>query len=50
MNTQAEPTINPMQTTDATPLEDRSLPANEALTEQQSGLTDSSATAVVFVP
>jgi hypothetical protein len=49
MNPQNEPAVN-LQATDAYPLEDRSLPANEALTEQQSGLTDSSATALVFVP
>ena len=37
MNTQTDTTIiNPMQATEAFPLEDHSLPANEVLTEQQS--------------
>jgi hypothetical protein len=51
MNTQNDTTIvNPMQVTEAFPLEDRSLPANEVLTEQQSEFADSSDTVPVFVP
>ena len=36
MNTQTEPPINPMQSTEVFPLEDRSAPASEVIAEQQS--------------
>ena len=51
MNTQTETTVtNPMQMNEATPLEDRSLPADEVIAEQQAGFADSSDTAPIFVP
>ncbi len=50
MNIQTDTTINPMQVTEAFPLEDHSLPADEVLAEQQSEFADSSNTAPIFVP
>ena len=51
MNTQTEPTtVNPMQVTEAYPLEDHSLPANEVITAQQSKPADGDAYAPTFIP
>ena len=51
MNTQTEPTtVNPMQMTEAFPLEDRSLPADEVITAQQAESVENFNTAPVFVP
>ncbi len=50
MNTQTDTTtVNPMQVTEAVPLEDRSLPADEVIMAQQSDSADNDA-AHVFVP
>ncbi len=50
MNTQTDTTIvNPMQVTEAFPLEDRSLPANETLKEQLSEVAEKDS-APIFVP
>jgi len=49
MNAQTDTTTNPMQATEALPLEDNSLPANETLAEQQSENTDNSFTPT-FIP
>lgn len=49
MNTQAEPTINPMQSTDAFPLEDRSAPATEVIVEQKADLAHDNVTPT-FIP
>ena len=46
---QTDTTVNPMQATEASPLEDRSLPADEVLTEQQAEVTEKDS-APVFVP
>jgi hypothetical protein len=51
MNTQTEPTIvNPMQMTEAYPLEDRSLPADEVIIAQQAESADDASMAPIFVP
>jgi len=50
MNTQTDTTtVNPMQVTEAYPLEDRSLPANEVINAQQSEGADESFTPT-FIP
>ncbi|MBI5935328.1 MAG: hypothetical protein HY867_16625 [Chloroflexi bacterium] len=49
MNPQTEPTINPMQSTDAFPLEDRSAPASEVIVEQQAHLATDNVTPT-FIP
>jgi hypothetical protein len=51
MNTQTDiTTVNPMQVTEAYPVEDHSLPANEVITAQQAESTDDATTAFIFVP
>ena len=51
MNAQNETTvINTMQATEAFPIEDQSLPANEVLAQQQSESADSFDTTPLFVP
>lgn len=49
MNTQTDPTINPMQMTEAVALEDNSLPASETLREQQAEAAEKES-APVFIP
>ena len=49
MNAQTD-ILNTMQATEAFPLEDKSLPANEVLTEQQSEFAENSTAAPIFVP
>ena len=49
MNTQAEPVINPMQSTEVFPLEDRSAPASEVIVEQQADLATDNVTPT-FIP
>jgi len=48
MNTQTD-TLNTMQSTEAAALEDKSLPANEVLTAQQSALAEETFTPT-FIP
>ena len=51
MNTQTDTIIpNPMQATEALPLEEQSLPADAVFAEQQSEYADLSNAAPVFVP
>jgi hypothetical protein len=49
MNTQTDPAINPMQSTEVFPLEDRSAPASEVIVEQQADLAHDDA-APTFIP
>ena len=49
MNPQTEPTINPMQSTEVFPLEDRSAPASEVIVEQQADLATDNVTPT-FIP
>lgn len=50
MNAQTDATVNnPMQLTEAFPLEDRSLPADEVINAQQSEVADE-ASSPVFIP
>ena len=50
MNEQNETTINPMQATEAFPVEEQSLPAEVVLAEQQAGFLEPSDTPPVYVP
>jgi hypothetical protein len=50
MNPQTDSTTNPMQATEAFPLEDRSLTANEVLAEQQSEFAGGEEFVPTFVP
>ncbi|MFZ5855326.1 MAG: hypothetical protein ACOYZ6_00715 [Chloroflexota bacterium] len=49
MNPQTDPTVNPMQMTEAVALEDNSLPASETLREQQADDTEK-VSVPVFIP
>jgi hypothetical protein len=50
MNTQTDATVtNPMQMTEAFPLEDRSLPADEVINAQQSEVVEGICTPI-FIP
>ena len=49
MNTPTEPAINPMQSTEVFPLEDRSAPASDVIIEQQAERADDNVTPT-FIP
>ena len=49
MNPQTEPIINPMQSTEVFPLEDRSAPASEVIVEQQADFATDNVTPT-FIP
>ena len=50
MNEQNETTINPMQATEAFPVEEQSLSAEAVFAEQQAGFLEPSDTPPVYVP